>query len=266
MIKAQTLNNSEQIIREVKVIGNGAHIFTPRDWVGEEVFVIRTRKGKKSLKDKILSALDSYLENIEGVYLYGSYARGEAEKGSDIDLLVISNKKMKIIKEGFEIICLSESEMNKAIKISPVLIYSILAEAKPIINSTLLMKIKKEFKPSYSDFADYLEETGKIIIINEELLDPYSIMLRLRGIFIINAILQNEAYSYSNKSFISWISNEIADIDLKRIYNYYNNIKRNNKKEPANLKDEDLHLLLDLLKKQIQIIEISSNGKKRKKA
>ena len=34
----------EQIIREVKKIGNGAHIFTPKEWIGEKVIIVRTKK------------------------------------------------------------------------------------------------------------------------------------------------------------------------------------------------------------------------------
>ena len=33
----------EQVIREVKEFGNGAHVFAPKEWLGEVVFVVRQR-------------------------------------------------------------------------------------------------------------------------------------------------------------------------------------------------------------------------------
>jgi putative transposon-encoded protein len=42
----------EQLLRKVTEIGNGAHVFAPKEWIGEEVFIVRTPK--KNLKEKIL--------------------------------------------------------------------------------------------------------------------------------------------------------------------------------------------------------------------
>ena len=122
------MKNEEQIVRMVKLFGNGAHVFVPKDWTGEEIVLIKPRK--KSLKERIISSLDPYLDSIIGVYLYGSYARSEEKKDSDIDLFVIIDKKIKIKAEGFEIICLEQKEIEKAIKLEPLLMYSIFSEAK----------------------------------------------------------------------------------------------------------------------------------------
>ncbi len=35
---------------------------------------------------------DLYQERLRGVYLYGSYARGEAEDGSDVDVLIVLDR------------------------------------------------------------------------------------------------------------------------------------------------------------------------------
>lgn len=86
-------------MRLVTSIGNGAHIFAPKEWLGEEVIIIRKAE-RKSLKQKILDVLNGHLENILGVYLYGSQARGEADKSSDIDLLVVTTRKTSIKKKA----------------------------------------------------------------------------------------------------------------------------------------------------------------------
>ena len=58
---------NEQLIRKVGVVGNGAHIFVPKEWIGEKVIVIKAPA--KELKEQILDVLNPYLENIEGAYL-----------------------------------------------------------------------------------------------------------------------------------------------------------------------------------------------------
>ena len=132
----QQFSDKEQIVREVTLIGNGAHVFTPKEWAGEEVFIIRTPR--QSLNKRIIGVLEPYLKYIEGAYLYGSYARKEQRKDSDIDILIIVNKSFKINKKGFEIIVLEKDKIKKATQFAPILIYSALAEAKPIINLGLL--------------------------------------------------------------------------------------------------------------------------------
>ncbi len=50
----------------------------------------------------------------------------------------------------------------------------------------------------------------------------YSIILRLRGIFIIECLLKNRAYS--NSSFKAWISNNIK-LDYEKVYEVYRAVR-----------------------------------------
>ncbi|MDO8509441.1 MAG: DUF2080 family transposase-associated protein [Nanoarchaeota archaeon] len=250
----------EQIVREVTRVGNGAHIFTPKEWLGEEV--VLTRIKKKSIKEKILDILSLHLESIKGVYLYGSNARGEAEKDSDIDLLIICNKKITIKEKGFEIICLEEDSIKKALEISPILIYSALNEAIPIINEELLEKLKKQYPPELDHFHSYVQETFKMIKINESILDPYSIIFRLKGIYIIDQLLRKE--KYSNKKFKKWVLQRLPRIDFTSIYKAYKEFKENKKSIKVN--DEQLKSILSFLKEQTIDMESIIHDKKRKKA
>ncbi|MEK6925778.1 MAG: DUF2080 family transposase-associated protein [Nanoarchaeota archaeon] len=248
----ESLQSREQIIRKVTPIGNGAHIFAPRNWLNEEVILVRVPK--MALKEEIINILKPHLEDIEGAFLYGSYARGEQEKGSDVDLLVIANKKITIKKVNFEIICLESSSLDKAIKISPILICSALAEAKPIINSGLLDNLRKKYAIKKESIKEYTEETNKIIIINDEFPDLYSIVLRLKGLFIINQLLSGR--SYSHKEFKMWLKKRSPETDYEEIKHY---------KKKSESKKEKLDILLNLLKKSVQTLEKMNYGKKIKK-
>lgn len=245
--------NREQIVREVTPIGNGAHVFAPKEWAGEEVFIIRTPK--KPLSRRIMELLEPYLKEIEGVYLYGSYARNEQRENSDIDILIIANKRFKINKKGFEIKVLEKNKIRDSISLSPILIYSALAEAKPIINLVLLNELKRDYKPKAEDFVEYIKETKNIIKINEEILDPYSIILRLRGIYLIEGFFSGKTYSYSG--FKKWIfkdikSSENIKIDVDDVYGAYLKIKNNLK---TNADDNKLTILLSILKNKVIRLE-----------
>lgn len=250
------LEEQEQIVRIASPIGNGAHIFVPKEWLSEEIIIIR--KPKKAIEEQILNHLTPYLRKIKGIYLYGSRARKEASYNSDIDLLLITSEKIKIKIQGFEIICLREEDLEKAIKISSILIYSILKEAIPVLNSELLEKLKKiKIKKEY--LTDYLNETSRFGKINSELLKEdkeyaseavlYSILLRLRGILIINYLLNKKGYS--NKIFEKWIKENIPELKEYNLYEIYRHLRDSfalDKKEK--IKKSSALLLLSFLTKE----------------
>ncbi len=226
----------EQLIRKVTEIGNGAHIFAPKEWLNEEVLVIRIEK--KELKEEILELVYPYLNKIIAVFIYGSHARGEASETSDIDVLIISKEKFKIeTKRNFGFLILTEESLESAIKINPILMYSIFKEAKPMINEDYLNKYKNK-KISMKDFSSFIKSTENTSIkSSEEVLELdrktgniasnsviYSIILRLRGIFIIECLLKNK--EYSNSSFKIWINNHVK-LDYEKVYGVYRAVRDN---------------------------------------
>lgn len=254
--------DKEQIIRKVSQIGNGAHVFAPKEWIGEQVVLVR--QTPHFTEDRILKILNPYLKDIRGIYLYGSYAKNEQRFDSDIDLFVISDKSLKVKGEGFEIICLEKDKIRDAIKIAPVLVYSAIYGSKPIFNSGLLNELTSEYKPTYEDFKKYISETLEVIDINKRLLDPYSIILRLRGIYLITRLLSGK--EYSNKDFKSWVLNEshgsLKEKDFEKAYISYLMAKKG-------LKGEFYERILDNL---LCVLETKANylenkyGKKGKTA
>jgi len=158
----------EKIIRQVAKIGNGAHIFAPKEWVGEEVEIIRIPK--QDPKQEILKILYPHLDKVIAVFLFGSYARNEQEKGSDIDVCVISSDKFKVESKSLDIIIIPEKNIEISKKINPILVYSMINEAKEIINPSYLETLRKE-KIIFSHFIDFLKDTKMSINTNKALIE-----------------------------------------------------------------------------------------------
>lgn len=236
----------EQLVRKVKQIGNGAHVFVPREWVNEEVKL--SKIPKKPVEERILDALNPHLKHIKGIFLFGSYARNEQNENSDIDVLVIAEKPLKIKEKGFEIIVLKEDSIEKAIEISPMLIYSALKEAKTIMNKPLLEKIKEENKINKIHLKNYIKETKRMAKANEELLDSYSIILRLKGIFIIKQLLSNKKYSH--KEFNKWIKKNLPKLKIESL----------TRSKAPKLNEKYLSYLLEFLKQETNKLEKNLNG------
>src|SRR3989338_4397245 len=95
----------EQLIKTVVKSGNGGAVWVPKNWLGQEVIVILPDKPKLDIREKIVHLLEPYLRDIIAVFIYGSYARHEETKESDIDVMVVTKgKQIPDIKEpNFEI-------------------------------------------------------------------------------------------------------------------------------------------------------------------
>ena len=268
------LSVREQIVKTVVKSGNGGAVWVPKGWLGQEVVVILPQKPKLEIKEKIIHLLEPYLKDIISVFIYGSYARHEETKESDIDVMVITEKPLKInIKEpkleitGFEL-----EKFKKAIEKHPVMYYNMVQEAEPLINSNILEELKK-IKINKENFKDYLNETKEHIKSNKEFLELdkldgefiksysaiYSAILRLRGIFIIRCILSKE--TFSNKNFRKLLIKEGVDDEFKRIYSVYRSIRDNKKIKNIKINISAAEKLLNILEKELKHIEIKLYGK-----
>jgi predicted nucleotidyltransferase len=103
----------------------------------------------KNIQDSFIDIIESIISNYspQKIMLYGSYARGEAHEGSDIDLMVIKETSKRFIDRIADVIKLN----NTLIPLEP-LVYS------PIEFETL----KKEKR----DFIMTIEEEGIEIYTN----------------------------------------------------------------------------------------------------
>ncbi len=195
-MELQKLAVKEQIVKTVVKSGNGGAVWVPKDWLGQEVVVILPEKPKFGLKEKIIHLLEPYLKDIISVGIYGSYARNEHTKDSDVDVLVITkDKRIKVDfkEQKLDIISFPIDKFRIAIQKYPTIYYQMVQEAEPLINAYVLEELKN-IKINKENFKDYLKETEEHIKSNKELLELdkmgniylesysviYSSMLRLR--------------------------------------------------------------------------------------
>lgn len=244
-----------EILRNVVNWGNGAGVLLPREWAGGQVKVTLINRTLE-IKKEVLSILAPYLEDIIGIYLVGSYARGEQEKESDVDVIAISeNTKKEIVSGKYHISLVPVESALKTIEKNPLMILPRLKEAKVIMNSFLLNELASK-KVKKSSFKDFAEECERVVKINRGLMDlgkgidpevVYSLILRLRGVFLAKSLIKED--KYSKKEFLRWIGNGISQEEIVKIYNIYRSFK-DNKKTKVQVKIEDAEKLIELLEKE----------------
>jgi len=255
----ETIAVQEQLVKRVVSSGNGGAVWVPRSWMGEDVIVIRPEKPESSIKERILRLLLPHLGDIIAVFLYGSYARNEQEADSDIDVLVIAKNKFEVKKrEKMEIKVIELEKIKQTIEKNPIMYFSILKEAKAIINSSLLDELReipidyKNFKWFFETTIDHLKSDKEFIELDKasgEYITSYaaiySIILRLRGVFLIKCFVENK--EYSNKLFKRWLLKQgISNLEYKNAYSIYKAI-RDDKKIEKKIKISSAESLLNIL-------------------
>jgi predicted nucleotidyltransferase len=190
---------SGSVVKEVMDRGHSGTIYLPKAWIGQRVVV-----QPLNVRDYVLGALTPYLEDVSGLFLYGSYARGEQSDVSDIDVLVVSEKKFPVEKVGLINIESGSLDQIKArISKDPVGYYSIVQEAVPLINAPLLSELKK-IVPGRQGLKEYYDLTESALRICDGLLKEggsdqsgviYSLVLRLRGLYMLRCRMRKEGYS-----------------------------------------------------------------------
>jgi predicted nucleotidyltransferase len=261
-----------QIKRAVKA-GNSSAVILPRSWLNKDVRIELIKKTPKIILFEVINLLNKYidLENVIGIYLVGSYARGDEDENSDIDILVLTKGIDKeIIKEGVYSILLISSELLKQ-KLNQDLfpIGQMIKEAKPLLNSDYLSKVKikvnkknigwylKTTQEKLNVIKKVLEKTGtktkaKAETKNSKSIDNrvvYTLVLRIRTLYIIKKLIKNE--KYSKKDFIKLIEKVSKG---KNTYQRYLDVKNDLESEQKSDLEESRRLYL-FLENQLEEIK-----------
>ena len=246
--------NMETIVKQTREVGTSAGVLLPRDWLNKKVAVTLFLP---SIEDIIKDIMDILLKNnlneeAKGIYLFGSYARGDYDSDSDIDVLVITQNISKLIKHNnYEIVLVSETSFSK--NISNSLMYaSMLKEIKIILNRNLIekylsKKIKLNTREIFAEIKRMIRinrETAEILKENNENIPDgimYSLVLRLRELYMIKCLISNS--KYDRRDFLE-IVGEMA-------YSAYSRVKRD-KRELENVSSDEAIKLLNLSEKWLK--------------
>lgn len=222
----------EQIIKMVQQIGNGGHIYLPKEIVGKKVVITLIEKTIEDIEEEIIKMLKPYLKHTKGIYLYGSYARNEQTPDSDIDVLVITDGKIKIKKRinEYEITSISSERLEKAIEYTAPLILPLLKEAVPILNQSLIEKYKQE-KLTKKNTKWYIETTESSLELAKYLVEEkdiegvvYPLIMRLRGLRMIASLIENK--QYSEREVISYLIKKGIPLDkIRQLNKMYREIR-----------------------------------------
>ena len=245
--------------RVVQQIGNGGHIYLPKELIGQKVAVNLVEKTMEDIEEEILNILKPHLKHIEGIYLHGSYARNEQTLGSDIDVLVITGGKIEIEKRvnEYEIISATSEQIEKTINNNAVLILPILKEAKPILNQQLIEKYKKE-KLTKKNTRWYIETTESSLKLAKDWIADkdmnsipnivYPLILRLRGLYLIESLIHNRGYS--NEGIINYlIKKGVSHDKAEQLYKMYREHRDNKTISENVLNYEDIEKLYNIVYK-----------------
>lgn len=251
----------QELIKPIVRVGNSAGIVLPKEWLNGTAKVILVER-PINLKRDIFEILGDYLKDIIGIYVVGSYARGEETTESDIDILAITNSTDKHIKsQKYDIILISRKNIEDSLKNNAFPILPMLIEARAISNQDLIkeyIKIKlteKNLKYILDSTKSAINIIKEDIIVSEELkqeignASAYSLILRLRSLYIIECIRNNK--HWKKKNFLSLIKRIAGSL---KVYDIYVNIKKN-KKPGCNLSINEAKKLVEEVNKRLIQIE-----------
>jgi len=219
----------EQIIKTVTKSGNGAVVYVPSKWISRKVNITLF---DLDIVEELFYLLKENLRHVIGLYVYGSYARGEQLEDSDIDILVVVDKRFDLKPNKFDIHMVDINALKDGVRKNPLIFLSIIKEAKAIINQYLLEEFKKIVA---KDFSWFIKTAKSALKISKGLLDLnkkeggyasnasiYSIILRARGFYLIKCHEENK--TYTNKGFLNylvWLGFDRLFIeDVYKVYRY----------------------------------------------
>lgn len=217
----KTFNVRDVLEKEVVRFGNGSMVHIPKKWLGEKVLVVLEEK-QLDVEAEVMALLKPHLDSVEGIFLYGSFARKEQTENSDVDVLVICDKKLNLGKIGkIDFISSTKENFIKELKKdSTLFLHQLVLEAKPILNKSMLEELKKaKINPNFEEFFDdtigAFKKTKQLLEENKDtdFLDSnttiYSLILRLKGLFLIRCHVKNSVFS--NKKFMEFIKSHGFD-------------------------------------------------------
>ena len=250
-----------ELIKNTIRVGNSAGVLLPKEFLNTQVkIVLQPLNIEKDILEILLE--EKILKDILGVYLIGSYARKEQTIESDIDVLVITKNINKRIEKGkYDLLLVSKEIVDEKMKKNIFPLLPMMIEAKPIINKELLNKYintlltKKNLKWNIDTTKSAMNVVKEYIKLAEEIQEKvsdaasYSLILRLRTIYIINCLKKGKIWT--KREFLGLIKKISGSLIA---YERYLDSKNNNAKA-YDLPIREAKKLMDYNNKKIREIE-----------
>ena len=251
-------------------IGNGAAVYVPKEYSGREVIVLLP-EGVEGIRKRVFEGISGFLDNIVGVYIFGSYARQEEERNSDVDILIITKEKDVRIKNAIgdgDIRVMTLDSVKRAIREQPLLIVPILREAKTIINPVLLEELKaieidfKKFKWNFDDIRRIIKIIEGFIKLDDEdisISHVYSLILRIRVCYLIECLLKNKKFSNEGTKELL-LTHGFGRKEIDNYFDVYRRV-RDDEEPKDKIKKEDILKIINFLKIYSEKVENETKKK-----
>lgn len=267
----------EEVVKEVVPFGNGSIVYTPKRWVGQTVRVILEAE-PLNIKETIMKPLQPFLEHVKGVFLHGSFARREQSKDSDIDVLVVADKKFNLGKTGrIDFTITDETSLREGLNGNdPFYLYNILQDSKAVLNEELLQSFKG-IRIDKHNFKWMLEEADSALRVVVEFLKLdklekrkkldstaiiYTMILRLRRFFLVECILEKK--KHSNKEFKLFLGKKgLAEDLVERFYEIYR-AERDERKTDKSVSIDEAEKLFEITTSELKKMKKEYKCQKRK--
>jgi predicted nucleotidyltransferase len=205
---------------------------------------------------------EGVLSETIGIYITGSYTRGEQSIESDIDILVVTSKTEKRIKkEKYDLLLVTKETLENQLKNNIMPLLPMIIEAKPIINKNLLVnykntKLTKKNTKWHIDIAKSGLKVNKAALNLENDLESryasdaisYSLILHLRSTYIVGKLMKNKPWS--NKELIGLIKKITGSVLAYEGYQRVKADKKRIKNLPINEAEKLYEYLVNEIKKQ----------------
>jgi predicted nucleotidyltransferase len=251
--------------KTVKRYGNSGGVYLPSSWIGGRVEISLVSKPARPEEDLPL-AFAGRMQHVISMFLYGSHARGEAEKGSDIDVIVVTDNHQKGMKVpeglkgmGYDVRIMSADDIRRIAERDPLLSKS-LEDAKAIFNDGFLNELRS-IKPK-RDLGDRVAMARSSLNIIKGLFEPgkdnsslvYPLMMRMKEMLLMECALSGRKYSLSLlESRI--VARGISQSDYRELMAHYRAVRDGKKPGKLGVSDRSLMLVLKTLEEMIDAEE-----------
>jgi len=261
------------VTKVVKRYGNSGGVYLPSSWIGGTVEIALASSPPRPEKDLPL-ALAGSMEHIVSILLYGSYARGEHTKGSDIDVIVVTDNHTKAMKApgglggmNYDIRVMRADDI-KRLASRDILLSKSLEDAKAILNDSFLDELRS-IKPKGS-LAERISLARSSIEIIKSLHDEgggsaslvYPLVMRIKEMLLMKCAREGKRYTLGLLEG-KLLEKGISKADYRKLMSIYRGARDGKKPGKLNIGDRTFMLVLELLEEMIADAEKKEKAKER---